>query len=129
MRSVVRFRTGDGHYAVPVEQAREVLNPSGLAPLPSPQPGVAGLLERDGSALTVVTALGAGDQHVLVLDAGDRPFGLLVEEVLGVDRIDEATVAPRPAGQRDPLIAGVVESGHGMVLLVDVAILAGRFAS
>jgi len=126
MKSVVRFRTGDGVYAVPVENAREVLAPTGLTPLPSPHPDVAGLLEREGGALTILSALGAGRQHVLVLDAGDRPFGLLVEEVMGVDRIDETALAPPPAGQHDPVIAGVIDSGHGMVLLVDVANLAGR---
>ena len=126
MKSVVRFRTGDGEFAVPVEHAREVLATAGLTPLPSPQPDVAGLLERDGVALTVLSALGAGTSHVLVLDAGHKPFGLLVEEVLGVERIDESSVSPPPAGQRGTVVSGVLDTNHGMVLLVDVADLAGR---
>lgn len=126
MRSVVRFRTDDGEYAVPVEHAREVLASVGLTPLPAPRPGVAGLLERGGVAITVLSALGGGREHVLVLDGGDRPFGLLVEEVMGVDPIDEAMLAPPPAGQEDPVISGVLDTGKGIVLLVDVANLAGR---
>lgn len=126
MRSVVRFRTHDGEYAVPVEHAREVLASVGLTPLPAPRPGVAGLLERDGVAITVLSALGGGREHVLVLDAGDRPFGLLVEEVMGVDPIEEAMLAPPPSGQEDPVISGVLDTGKGIVLLVDVANLAGR---
>lgn len=130
MKSVVRFRTDDGEYAVPVEHAREVLASVGLTPLPAPRRGVAGLLEREGVAITVLTALGGGREHVLVLDAGNRPFGLLVEEVTGVDPVNEAMVAPPPAGQEDPVISGVLDTGKGgIVLLVDVANLAGRLDS
>ncbi|MBV8959637.1 MAG: chemotaxis protein CheW [Actinobacteria bacterium] len=121
MRSLVRFRTGDGDYAVPVEHTREVRTSSGMVPLPASAAGVAGLLQRDDEPLTVVSTLGPGRDHVLVLDAGTGPFGLLVEEVAGVVNVDDADVGPAPAGQNGGLVTGVVNLAGVMVLLVDPA--------
>jgi chemotaxis signal transduction protein len=124
MRQLVRFHTADGVYAVPVEHAREVRTADGLLPLPSPRPGVAGLLARGDDAVPVLALLGAGHGHVLVLDSGGRVFGLLVEAVTGVESVDEASVAPPPPGQDDPIVAGVIHEGETMVLIADVAELA-----
>lgn len=123
MRQLVRFRTGDGTYAVPVTSAREVRPAEGLQPLPSPRPGVAGLLARDEVAVPVLDGLGPGRGHVLVLDNDGQVFGLLVEEVTGVSSVDDAAIAPPPPGQDDPMIAGVLHEDDGVVLVVDVAVL------
>jgi chemotaxis signal transduction protein len=129
MSIVVRFRTGNTDYAVAVEHAREVCSASELLPLPAARPGVAGLLRRGDEALTVVAALGPGGGHVLVLDPGERAFGLLVDEVTGVDTIDNAAVGPPPTGQEDELVAGVISMPGGLVFLLDAAILAGRLSA
>ena len=123
MRQLVRFRTGDGIYAVPVADAREVRPVDGLQPLPSPRAGVAGLLSRDDVTVPVLDGLGPGRGHVLILDHDGQVFGLLVEEVTGVTSVDDAAVAPPPPGQEDAMIAGVIHEDEGAVLVVDVAVL------
>ena len=103
MTSMVRFRAGDCEYAVSIADTREVRSADGIVPMPSPAPGVVGLLARDNEALTVTGILGSGGSHVLVLDPGDGPFGLLVAEVLGVFVIDLNAVGPPPTGQTEDL--------------------------
>jgi chemotaxis signal transduction protein len=83
-----------------------------------------GFLPDGDGTLTVVAALGEGRDHVLVLNADGRPFGLLVMEVSGVIAVDAASVQPPPAGQTGELVSGVVKGGGGLVLLVDAAALA-----
>jgi chemotaxis signal transduction protein len=123
-RQVVRFRAGEGRYAVPVEHAQHVLSPEGITELPSRRPDVAGLLHIDGRALTIFTTLGSGRRHVLVLGE-DRPrLGLLVAEVEGVERVDEAEVGSPPGGQRVPFVSGVIACPEGLVLLIDAGTLA-----
>lgn len=126
MTTVVSFRSGGQDWAVPIERVRRVLGARGMLPLPDPRPGVAGLLHRDGDTVTVVSPLGGGQPgQVLVLDGGGTSIGLLVDEVVGIERVQEAGTAP-PAGQRSPLVAAVLPGARP--LLLDVASLTGWLA-
>ena len=126
MKTLVHFRTGQGVFAVPVDQTRAVYPAAGIVPLPESRAGVAGVVSLPEGPLTVLTALGTGDRHVLVLDAGGRVFGLLVEEVTGLQRVDDSSIGQPPQGQDSALVVGVVAGADEMVLLVDAAVLARR---
>ena len=99
MTTVVSFRSGGQDWAVALERVQRVLGARGLLALPDPRPGVAGLLHRDGSTVTVVSPLGAGRGQVLVLDGDGTSIGLLVDEVVGIERVPQEAAAPprRPA--------------------------------
>jgi chemotaxis signal transduction protein len=72
-----------------------------VLPLPDPRPGVAGLLHRDGHTVTVVSPLGGGQAgQVLGLDDGATSIGLLVDEVVGIERVQEEPGRPPPASGR-----------------------------
>lgn len=124
MISMVRFRAGDGEYAVAVADTREVRSTAGMVSMPSPGHGVVGLLAREDEALTVASLLGAGGSHVLVLDPGSGAFGLLVHEVLGVFAVDLDTVGPPPTGQRDKLVSGSLMGPEGLVFVLDAGAVA-----
>lgn len=126
MTKVVRFRTGTGTYAVPVEQAREVRAADGVVPLPSPGAGVAGMLRRGDEAVPVLDVLGGGGRHVLVVESQGRVFGLVAEEVLGVETVGR--IDPAPPGQDHPLVAGVVQEADELLLVADVDALARTVA-
>jgi len=135
MRTIVRFRTAEGDYAVEVEQVREVRSATGLARLPSPLPGVVGLLRRgdgdgDGAlpamALPVLAILGALGRHVVIIEKGPLSFGLLVEEVTGVLQVDDGQIGAPPSGQDGPLVSGVLHDEGGLVMLLDTDALAGK---
>jgi hypothetical protein len=87
------------------------------------RPGVVGLLPgRDGDPLLpVVDALGPGDEHVLVLEGRQGTFGLHVQQVTGLVRVEPAAFGPAPAGQRDDVVTGTVRAGQEVLLLVDPA--------
>jgi chemotaxis signal transduction protein len=127
MTTVVSFRSAGQDWAVALERVQQVLGARGLVPFPDPKPGVAGLLHRDGQTVTVVSPLGGGQPgQVLVLEDGGTSIGLLVDEVVGIDRVVEEA-GPPPAGQRSPLVAGVLP-GARPLLLLDVAALTGWLA-
>lgn len=148
MATVVRFRTPSGEYALPVEQVREVRLATGLRPLPAPRAGVVGLLALDAAGarstpsepaapevpgdapaspvLSVLSVLGSEGRHVLVVDDHGFAFGLLVDEVVGVQTVDDASIDDPPAGQDRAVVAGVVSADGTLMLLLDLAVLRGR---
>jgi len=126
MLTLVNFRTATGNWAVPIERVDEVRLAEGIAPLPVPKPGIAGLLRRDDEILTVVSLLGEAAGHVLILTCGeDDRFGLLAESAIGILRVAESAITPPPAGQEGPMVTGVIrDDSSGMVMLLDVDELA-----
>ncbi|HEX2699728.1 MAG TPA: chemotaxis protein CheW [Acidimicrobiales bacterium] len=126
MTTIVRFRVGDAPYAMPVERISEVRSARDLTPLPDPRDGVAGLMRRGDSTITVLTMSERAGRHVIVIDSGAAEFALLVDEVTGVHRVDDASVRPSPAGQRHGVVGGVVADGAELVFLLDVSALARR---
>lgn len=133
MRTVVRFRTDDGEFAVDVADARAVLPAADLSPLPGRDDDVAGLVHLAEGALTVLDPFsGSGGEHLLLLEAGGRRFGLVAGRVLGVVRYADAEVHPPPAGQGAGMVAGTLPpsdpTSSRRALLVDAAALARRLA-
>ena len=126
MTTVVSFRSGGQDWAVALDRVQRVMAARGLLPFPDPRPGVAGLLYRDGDTVPVVSPLGAASGQVLVLDDNGTSIGLLVDEVVGIERVPGET-GPPPPGQRSPLVAGVL-AGTNLLLLLDVAALTGWLA-
>lgn len=121
---MVSFRTQAGPWVVPVEQALEVRTAGAMRPLPMPMDDVVGVVERDGDAIPVLSALDASGQHVLLLCAGGETVGVLVSEVMGVVSVARDSMGPAPAGQNDPLVCATVQGDHELMFQVDVDALA-----
>jgi chemotaxis signal transduction protein len=124
MKHMVRFRAQGGHYAIPVEDVRQVRTADDLSLLPLGRTGVAGLIMHDDVALPVLSVLGPGGDRLLVLEVDGRRFGLLVEEVSGVADVDERRLGPPPEGQAGSLITGVLDSEQDIALVIDASVLA-----
>src|SRR5205823_7025253 len=120
---MVRFRAADAIFVVPAPRVLGVRAARDVKPLPGQREGVAGLLEREGRVLTVVSPLVAHGAHVLILESAEGVLGLLVDEVLGLGEVAESEIGPPPPGQARPLIEGVLTSGAGLEFLLSVAAL------
>jgi chemotaxis signal transduction protein len=128
VRKLVRFRSTEGAYAVPVEKVVQVRSAGELRSLPEPRSGVAGLLRQGDEAVTVLSLGGAVGEQVLVIDDGGLTFGLLVAEVLGVQSVRDDEIRPPPPGQDRATVAGVLAGDDGLVLVLDCAALRGRLS-
>jgi chemotaxis signal transduction protein len=97
-----------------------------MVTMPASRPNVAGLLPGD-PPLTVMAPLGGAGHHIIVMEVANQRFGLLVEAVTGLRRVDENDIGEAPGGQQSELISGTVSIGGQLVLLADpVAVAAGR---
>jgi chemotaxis signal transduction protein len=127
MIAMVRFRAAGASYAIPVSDVRQVRQAAEVSALPAARTGVAGVIRQGGAALPVLSILGGAPKQVLLLEAGGRGYGLLVEEVSTVTNVDERGFGPPPDGQDVGLVTGVLETDAELVLVMDAAALGTRF--
>jgi chemotaxis signal transduction protein len=125
MTTMVCFQSADARYCIPVQVTRGVKPTAGLVALPAAGSDVAGLVPGD-PPLTVIAALGPGGGQILVVEAGDTTFGLLVDTVTGLRRIADEEIRPAPGGQARPLICGTVDDHGELILVADPIALASR---
>jgi purine-binding chemotaxis protein CheW len=127
-------RVGNEQYAVPLGLLAAVQRPQGLTPLPCTPPHVAGLLNVRGELVTVLDlgvaldlraapTVGATSQVILVESARGQ-VGLLVDEVLGVERLARDHLAPS-LSSRD--YASGVADARTILLAVDRLLADERF--
>lgn len=123
MTTMVCFKSAGAAYCLPVEAARAVRTSSGILALPGARPDIVGIVPGQ-PPLTVISVLGNGGKHILVVETGDTTFGLLVDAVIGLRRIDAADIRPAPTGQERAFISGTIDTDGEMVLVADPVALA-----
>jgi len=122
---MVRFTADNAEYCLPVSAARSVRTADGILSLPDPGLDVAGIIPGD-PPLTVISPLHGSRGHILVIESGDKTFGLLVDVVTGLWRINDADIGPAPEGQSRPLISGTLHAGGRLILVADPSALGGQ---
>ncbi|HJQ48307.1 MAG TPA: chemotaxis protein CheW [Amycolatopsis sp.] len=125
MPTMVCFRCADATYCLPVETAKSVRAAAGMIALPAVRPRVVGIIPGD-PPLTVISPFGESGRYVLVVEAGGKEFGLLVDTVTGLRRIDDADIRTAPHGQDRLVISGTVDTDGELTLVTDPTTLAAQ---
>lgn len=135
-REYLAVRLSGETYALPVERIREIQKPGVITEVPRAPARVLGVFSLRGEIVPVIdprVRLGLDRQapgrsaRLVVLDPGDGPCGLWVDEVLGVVFLGSADIEPLPGGlAADPeLITGIARPGGKLVALLDLDVLLG----
>ena len=131
----VTVRIGEQLFGVVVDEIREVFSPQDVTSVPSAPGEVAGLLNLRGRIVTAVDArvrLGLPPREpgatvmALGLEQGSELYGVLVDEVGEVMRLNENTLEPTP-GHLDStwraLLTGVHRLDGRLLAILDVRAL------
>jgi chemotaxis signal transduction protein len=123
--TMVCFKADGAAYCMPVVATLAVRRTTGMITLPAPRPDVAGIIPGD-PPLTVISPLGSGGTHILVVETGEHTFGLQVDMVIGLRRVADSDIRPAPRGQHRALISGTIESAGELVMVANPLALAAR---
>jgi len=125
MTTMVCFQAAGAAYCLPLEATLSVRSADDLVLLPDPAADVAGIVPGE-PALTVISPLRSHGAHIIVMQAAGKTFGLLVDEVTGLRRVDAADIRPAPYGQARPLVSGTLDADGDLVFVADPIALGGR---
>ena len=95
MTTMVYFTSAGASYCMPVQSTRAVRRSTGMIALPAPRVDVAGIIPGD-PPMTVISCLGTTGTNILIIEAGTKTFGLLVDTVTGLRRIAPTDLGPHP---------------------------------
>jgi purine-binding chemotaxis protein CheW len=130
---VACFRVADRDCAVDVMRIAEVLRPVPVTLLPAAPSFVEGIIELRGRFLPVIDLrkrFGGGPTperapgKYVVAPIGQTAVALVVDEVMGVERIPQDQIQPPPAlaaGRVAPgFVSGIVKWNDRVLLLLDI---------
>ena len=128
---VACFRVADRDCAVDVMRIAEVLRPVPVTPLPAAPPFVEGIIELRGRFLPVIDLrkrFGAAAERApgkyVVAPMGQTSVALVVDEVMGVERIPTDQIQPPPAlasGRVAPgFVSGIVKWNERVFMVLDI---------
>ncbi|HUJ18443.1 MAG TPA: chemotaxis protein CheW [Nitrospirota bacterium] len=128
---MLSFRLGDEHYAVMVDDVKEVLKSRDLTPVPNAPNYVLGVTALRGAVLPVIALskrLGlpasARDEksRILVVSVTDEDAGLIVDRVSGVVKIHPEAIRPVPETIEHgaEYLKGIARKDDKLYILLDV---------
>lgn len=124
------------HYAVPIEQVREIRNFSEITHVPKAKQHVKGIMNLRGMIIPVVDIkkrLGFGEADVtnksnykiIIADVRDSVYGLIVDKVEHVVSISTKEIEPVPSDSFEShhYIKGIVKTYGQLIVLLDIIAL------
>ena len=134
----VVFKVGGAEYVLPASDVLQMESYSGATPVPGTAPYVAGLVQVRGRVVPIVDLRArfglppaelSLDNRVVVVQAGERTVGLLVDSAREVLHLDEKDLRPPPdviAAEGGGFIKSVAQTGKRLVMLIDFAKVVGK---
>jgi purine-binding chemotaxis protein CheW len=125
IRQLVVCALGGEEYGLPIEHVREIVRFSEPRPVASDVPWMRGVISLRGRLVPVhdlAARLGIGSRppaggataKLVIVDTGDEPVGVLVDDVVEVLRVEESQLEPVPSGE-----GRIARVGDRLVLLLD----------
>lgn len=106
-REFVTFRIGDQTFGVSVSEIHDVFRPAGMTPVPLAGADIAGVLNLRGRIVTAIDARSrlqlkssakteTCQRLAIGVERGGESFGLIIDEIGEVVRIDESALEQNP---------------------------------
>ncbi|MBN1889234.1 MAG: chemotaxis protein CheW [Thermoflexales bacterium] len=133
-RNLATFRLDRQTCALPIEAVVQVIEMVKITPLPRVSRSIEGVINFHGSVIPVVNLrrhIGLSEtgfqlgNHIILVQAGERKVGLIVDEVIDVLTLPvDHVIRPTdilPDGLNDtPLLRGLVQTQDETILLLDL---------
>ncbi|MFD1697266.1 chemotaxis protein CheW [Roseibium aestuarii] len=128
----ISFTLGDDEYAIDIMAVREIKGWTDTTPLPNQPAHVLGVLNLRGAIVPIMdlrSRFGQGmtettPMHVVIIvNVGERTFGILVDAVSDILTVEPAEIKGVPDNDRtgsEAYLSGIINADHGMVVVLSL---------
>jgi len=128
----VVFKLGNEEYGVPITQVKEINRLTATTKVPRSPVFVEGIINLRGQIIPIIDMKKrfdlplteyTGDARIIVIQVGDHTFGVEVDSVSEVLRINSSSIEPAPhivCGIDSRYITGVAKVGQRLLILLDL---------
>lgn len=132
------FRTGNEEFAIAIENVLEIIKSGLITPIPNSPHYIRGIINVRGEIVTVIdikerfplkTKRTAELKHIIVTRHDDSLYGLMVEEVIEVLRINNADIKPAPElieKINKEYIKGVVSKDDRLLIILNLSLVLAK---
>lgn len=129
---LIVFRVGDEEFGIPISDVQEIIKISTITPIPDSPEFIKGLINVRGDIVAIIdvrarfflTTQEEPSRHIVITKQEGSFFGLMVDEVMEVLRIQESDIKPPPRLMtkiNEYYVHGVVTHDGRLIILLDVA--------
>lgn len=128
---LIVFRVGDEEFGVPIGAVQEIIKVSTITPIPDSPDFIKGLINVRGDIVAIIDVRARfylntkeeASRHIIIAQHEGNLFGLLVNEVMEVLRIQESDIKPPPRLMtkiHEDYVHGVVTHNERLIILLDL---------
>lgn len=130
---LVVFHVRDEEFGVPIEEIQEIIKVNNITPIPDTPAFIKGIINVRGDIVTTIDMKVRFDirgkktsnaRHILITKQNDSLFGMMVDEVTEVLRINENEIKPPPAMiaeiEKD-YVKGIVVYEERLLIILDLS--------
>jgi purine-binding chemotaxis protein CheW len=131
LMQLIVFRVGDEEFGVPIGAVQEIIKVGEITSIPDSPDFIKGLINVRGEIVAVIdvrarfflTTPVESSRHIVIVKHEGSLFGLMVNEVMEVLRIQESEIKSTPklmAKLREDYVQGVITHENRLIILLDV---------
>ncbi len=135
-RELLTFALGGETYALDMTELREISRMREITELPRVPAFLLGVITLRGLVIPVLDLRRrmrlppvepSRETRILIVDQDGEPFGLVVDRVVRVERVDNPQIesAPLPSGVATDFVAGVARVEGELIVLLELAQVVG----
>ncbi|WP_392537827.1 chemotaxis protein CheW [Legionella sp. 227] len=130
---LIVFRSGNEEFCIPISDAQEIIKVVPITPIPDSPYFIRGLINVRGDIVAIIdikslfflpTAVNDNPKHIIITKQNSGIFGLMVDEVVEVLRVNGADINKNPSSIiniHEKYVGGVVIDENRLIILLNLA--------
>lgn len=130
-QTLVVFKIGHQQYCVNILKVKEIYKTQETVVLPNKPSFVEGVINLRGDVLCIInlakklntmSLVDMKNQKVIIVEIDSIPVGFLVDEVVGIKHIDDATIdsTPKVVANEGDFVDSIVKTEDSMIISIDL---------